>query len=91
LNKGTIFYFTIPYQIPVTIENQETNQSELKNENQVKGSILIVEDDVYNMAFLVELLADSNLDTYQAFNGKDAIDLVTKKNNRYCVTRYQVA
>ncbi len=80
LNKGTSFYFTLPYdkiegEIPVKqSENIEFNiQKEL--------NILAVEDDKLNMILLKDLLSayTDKIKLDEAFNGREALQFLKEK------------
>ena len=77
LNKGSTFYFSIPYR---TINTDKTmkNTEEIINKDTVSAKIttvLIAEDDDMNYLLLVELLSIKKLNIIRAKTGKEAIDL----------------
>ncbi|HPD95939.1 MAG: response regulator [Bacteroidales bacterium] len=74
VNKGSTFYFTIPYK-PV-IKNSTTN-TPLKQDkyNWINRNLLIVEDDPFNAAYFTEILNSTGISYNIASNGKQAIDL----------------
>lgn len=75
LNKGTAFYFTIPYH-PVntrSIVNFE-NKSPVKAYDKVK-TILIAEDDINNFKLLKAILKDFDYQIIHVENGRKAIEL----------------
>lgn len=75
LGMGTTFFFTLPYhQTPVNEETVLTNASEYLIETKHK-SILIVEDDSSSMEFLSEVLKETNLQVFKAYNAEDALRL----------------
>jgi PAS domain S-box-containing protein len=74
--KGSMFIFTIPYaDEPDTTEisSKTSNQNEYDWNDK---TILIVEDEVYNHAYIEKLLADTNAKLLNAWDGKMALELV---------------
>ena len=74
--KGSIFVFTIPYEneTGTTITSSETSKS--KEYNWEDKTILIVEDEVYNHAYIEKLLSDTDAKLLNAWDGKMALELV---------------
>jgi signal transduction histidine kinase/CheY-like chemotaxis protein len=73
--NGTTFYFTIPYlKITKSIppEVKELSDSDYNWEGK---TILIVEDDLHGMSYLVELLKKTRVSILQAFSGDMAVEL----------------
>jgi len=71
--KGSIFYFTIPYE-PIRqqlVENREKS-------NPKTPIILIVEDEEINYLYLKEVLLDSDIKILHAKRGSEAINIFTK-------------
>lgn len=80
VDKGTNFYFTIPYQL--ISETSESQKSLPKQKyDWAEYTLLIVEDDSYNVAFLVELLSSTNIKYLVGYNGKEAISIFTGNQN----------
>lgn len=82
-DKGTSFYFSIPYskidnKLPV-VEEQHIKNAALNNITTKK--ILIVEDDLTNFALLKEMLKSIVAEIHHAQNGKDAIEFVKKNSD----------
>jgi PAS domain S-box-containing protein len=72
--KGSIFYFTIPFEI----SNKEINEIKTKVQIPVSKSdatILIVEDDYYNAEYLKEIFTGTNYHILHTEYGKQAIDI----------------
>jgi len=71
--RGSIFYFTIPYRLPVISGDQK--KSKIKEEKmRIKGkTLLIVEDDDMNHAFLEEILASTEMKLIRASDGLQAV------------------
>lgn len=74
-DKGSTFYFTIPYNQGI---NPPSIEGELKNEkiaiNKPK-SILIAEDEDFNYMFIQEILNDQNINIIRATSGEEAVEL----------------
>jgi len=76
LEKGSTFYFTIPYK-PVNEIDKATTPTK-QNEN--FKTVLVAEDEEYNFLFIEELLIDKNLklikETVDIFKSNPNIDLI---------------
>jgi PAS domain S-box-containing protein len=76
--NGTNVYFTIPYikaktpLISTVIEEQKTT-IQVKNK---ELTILVAEDEEYNMMYISELFSSTNFKIIEADNGKKAVELV---------------
>ncbi|MHB1107988.1 MAG: PAS domain S-box protein, partial [Lutibacter sp.] len=76
-NQGTSIYFTIPYnkaKVPII----STFIEEQKTIIQVKNNaitILVAEDEEYNMMYISELFSSTNFKIIEAVNGKNALEL----------------
>jgi PAS domain S-box-containing protein len=77
LNKGTTFYFAIPY-----ISSEEVSAKALKNREvftQLEGkNIIIAEDDRNSFRYLQLLLRGQKMNILHAENGKVLMDMVKK-------------
>ena len=79
-NKGTTVYFTIPFrkskvpQILSVIEEQKPT-TPVKNK---MLTILVAEDEEYNMMYITELFSSTNYTIIEADNGKRALELAQK-------------
>ncbi len=77
INKGSTFYFNIPYR-PTTKPSGKINQNDTSNTNALEGIILLlVEDDHLNHLYLETVLKEFNCQVLNAYNGREAIDLVS--------------
>ncbi len=75
LNKGSTFYFTLPYEPVIKLNKKESILKNKKNDyNEV--SILIAEDEDINYLYISELLKPKGINLIRAKNGQDAIDVV---------------
>ncbi|MDO9037874.1 MAG: PAS domain S-box protein [Lutibacter sp.] len=76
-NQGTSIYFTIPFKksktplISSVIEEQKPT-IEVKNK---EITILVAEDEEYNMMYIAELFSSTNFKIMEAVNGKKALEL----------------
>jgi len=75
-DKGSTFYFTIPYKPVHVVENEVI----LTQQNYGKR-ILVAEDDEYNYLYMEELLLEMGLTPLHAKNGKETIALCTANKN----------
>jgi len=79
-NKGTTIYFTIPYikskKSIITSVTEEQKQPILVKNKEL--TILVAEDEEYNMMYLNELFSKTNFKIIEANNGKQAIELLDK-------------
>ncbi len=76
LDKGSVFYFTIPYRktTPVGLSpRQQDKEVEIKYEK--PKIILIAEDEDLNFMLLEELLTDKNITIIRARNGFEAVEI----------------
>jgi PAS domain S-box-containing protein len=74
--KGTTFYFTIPYEPALSLEkNNATDELDLDLQWNDK-KILIVEDDTFNQSYLDTLLLPSNAKIIHATDGFEALNKV---------------
>tara|TARA_R110001583_G_scaffold412_1_gene3744 strand:- start:934 stop:4404 length:3471 start_codon:yes stop_codon:yes gene_type:complete len=78
--KGTTMYFTIPYKrknLPITSAFiEEDNRGDLVKDKEL--TILVAEDEEYNMMYLNELFTKTKFKIIEANNGAQAVDLFKK-------------
>jgi len=77
LEKGSNFYFTIPYK-PVNEIDKSTTPTK-RNEN--FKTILVAEDEEYNFLYIEELLIDMDLKIIHAKDGKETVDIFKSNPN----------
>ena len=78
--KGTTIYFTIPYvksKRPLITSVIEEQKPEIQVKKQ-KLTILIAEDEEFNMMYINELFSKTNFKIIEADNGRKAIELLLK-------------
>jgi PAS domain S-box-containing protein len=71
-DKGTVFYFTIPFQ-PTKTMTMEKETKPLGLIDLTGKKVLIVEDDLISMTYLEELLAGTNATIIKATDGTIAV------------------
>jgi len=75
LNKGTTFYFWLPYKAVITSSNLDhLEDKSILEKNQIK-TILIVEDEDSNYLYLNELLSVFHYLIIRAVNGLEAVEI----------------
>lgn len=74
--QGSTFFFTIPYQ-PVK-EQEQTTAPETKDG---PHSILIAEDEEYNLYYVREILTEMELNVVYAQNGQEAVTACQQNND----------
>ena len=75
--KGSIFTFTIPFSMES--ENSVTKITTVSDTHSWdEKTILLVEDEVNNHAFIQEMLAVTNIKILHAWNGREAVENVKK-------------
>ncbi len=79
LNKGSTFYFTIPYKAVISPEIKENSHIENTETIFIGKTILIVEDEPFSCLILEEMLEPTQAIIIKAENGLQAIELC--KNN----------
>ena len=76
LDKGSVFYFTIPYKKVNPKELPEIPSiNELNFELRKSRTLLIAEDEDSNFMLLGELLSDMGINIIRAVNGTEAVEL----------------
>ena len=78
-NKGSIFYFTVPYQLPVDKPNPEAAKGVTYKWDERK--ILVVEDDLLNIELIKATLRPTGVKLLYAGDGEKAIDLFKKNSD----------
>ncbi|HEX2936435.1 MAG TPA: PAS domain-containing protein [Bacteroidales bacterium] len=81
-NKGTTFYFTIPFVEPAiqSLPVQSNAVSE-KTMDWSSKTILIVEDDLINLEYFKVLLYSTSINLISASTGEDAVSICTENQN----------
>lgn len=74
--KGTTFYFSLPYNKKQGSSEKKDLKEEPLNLKHLQGkTVLVVEDDKYNAAYINEILSETGLNLIQARNGKEAVSI----------------
>lgn len=78
--KGTTFYFTLPDRVrEESAEPVGLRQHFKRKSGKQQPTILVVEDEEYNMLFLKELLSKSGARILTATDGQEAIDICERE------------
>ncbi len=78
-DKGTTFYFTVPYKRHKISENNTNSQQIIEKTHQ--NLILVVEDEEINYLLIEEMLIDVNAHILHARTGAEAIDYCENNPN----------
>jgi PAS domain S-box-containing protein len=73
---GSTFYFNIPYQQAVSIQEKHVRNLPDNSVNFKNFTLLIVEDDIYNAEYLKEVLAETQINILLVISANQAIELV---------------
>lgn len=76
LNKGTTFYFTLPYKTNNEKNETENISEQINMDNKLAKTVLIVEDDFTSYLYLRIILEDMGINSLYAPDGKDAIEII---------------
>jgi len=81
LEKGSTFYFTIPYRKvkPNFIEAKPTEANNYSGNFEKGAKILVAEDDNISFLLIRKILADFQFEIIRAKNGQESVDLFLKK------------
>ena len=79
--KGASFFFTIPYiikstDVPCTKIIEKTLK--LSPEITKERTILVADDEIFNIMFIKEVFSDDNFTVLEATNGKEAVEICNK-------------
>lgn len=80
LNKGSTFYFTLPYH-PTLLSQPGKSIADLSIPDWSEKNILIAEDEEINAIYLTEVLSVTNANLLHAKNGREAVELVKKQGS----------
>jgi len=70
LEKGSTFYFTIPYKPVYEIDKSNSQTTQIED----KITILIAEDEEYNFLYLEELLNNTDIQIIHTKDGKETVE-----------------
>ena len=76
-NMGSEFTFSFPIQVINDLEERSSDEylsSEVPDLSSLK--VLVVEDDLIGMEFIINILGDTQCEIVKACNGKEAVELV---------------
>jgi PAS domain S-box-containing protein len=77
--KGSVFYFTIPYQnvkASDTADRKKPDKKSLQAEGKV---VLVAEDDDTNFMYIEAALSKEKINLIRAFNGAEAVEMVKNR------------
>jgi len=80
VNKGTTFFFKIPYLVSTSKENINMQRNDTYDWRNF--SVLIVEDDQYNISLFEEMLKPTKINCFYANTGLSAIELFKNINSK---------
>jgi len=76
-NLGTTIYFTVPYtKVNAPIATTVIEKKPLIKEKNTTITILVAEDEIYNMLYINELFSKTTFKIVEANNGQEAVDIV---------------
>jgi len=79
---GSTFYFTLPYQYNLDNNNFENNtDSVMKEDENIKLKILVVEDDPTSQKLLKKILERYTKEIIFAYNGQDAVEICRQNSD----------
>lgn len=73
--KGSVFYFTVPYEKAPVAEKIVVSEVKQKEPSENSKTLLIAEDDNNNYNLMKHLLSDLNIKILRASNGVEAVDI----------------
>lgn len=79
LEKGTTFYFSLPYKIAQPTFLQSVSENPLAYHFANK-TILVVEDDLYNAEYIKEILSGSEINILHTAFGKEAVQIAAAQS-----------
>lgn len=77
IDKGSTFYFTIPYNSVNDVHKEDSKQEGIMNNS---TTILIAEDEDYNFLFIQEVLLETKVNIIHSKDGQETVD-ICKRNN----------
>ena len=80
LEKGTTFYFSLPYKISNTTNHQTFLTDESQDYFFSDKTILVVEDDIYNAEYINEILFNAGLIIIKSENGQEAVQIAMSQS-----------
>lgn len=81
-DKGTTFFFTIPFVEPANLNQSAQNNTAAKEIiNWSSKTILIVEDDLINLEYFKVLLHSTSINLISVSSGEDAVSICTENQN----------
>jgi len=78
--KGSTFSFTFPYKIVQALQNIQLVSEESNTYKFTNKTILLVEDEVFNVEYIKEVLIDTGINILLALTGNEAIQIATSQS-----------
>jgi PAS domain S-box-containing protein len=78
--KGTTFYFSFPYKISQSDHRELVLRDETQAYHFLGKIILVVEDDVYNTAYIKEVLSGTGLNIIHTKYGNEAVQIAISQS-----------
>lgn len=72
-DKGTAFYFSIPYEKPRVVLEESSQSGDRQSYHFADKTVLVVEDDMYNAEYLKEVLSETGLRVIHCKSGELAV------------------
>ncbi|MDP4208785.1 MAG: PAS domain S-box protein [Bacteroidota bacterium] len=73
--KGTTFYFNFPYETEDYLSHEQPLSNKQGEFNFSDKTVLIVEDDKYNVDYLKEVLEETGIEIIHSFYGSEAVQI----------------
>jgi signal transduction histidine kinase/CheY-like chemotaxis protein len=80
LEKGTVFYFSFPFQIAHSTHQAQVSMDETREYHFPDKTILVVEDDLFNAAYIKEILSDTGMNIINTEYGYEAVRIATSQS-----------
>jgi CheY-like chemotaxis protein len=77
---GTTFYFSLPFQIAQSVYQAKVSIDETREYHFPDKTILVVEDDLFNAAYIKEILSDTGLNIINTEYGYEAVRIATSQS-----------
>jgi PAS domain S-box-containing protein len=80
LDKGTKFYFSFPYTTAVSVQREQVATDVIQEYHFPDKTILVVEDDFYNLAYIKEILSNTHLSILHTEFGNEAVQIAINQS-----------
>lgn len=86
MGKGSTFSFYIDYPMVADDTEIQSHANSKNNNNQIKATVFIIDDDAIQLAWLAKALSNQNLTVYTFSNALNAIDKFKELKPQYIFT-----